>query len=234
MGRKSPGNHKETGAPCVAEDLSAAAACSGGGAKNAVEVPPFSAVEPEERVDLDRALAAGIAKRHAEKFCRPEPIKSTTAMAAVVQFQTTPQLWCLSLVGVRGVGKTFAAEWLLYRLLAREPTRSVCLPFLYTPLGLLPGLGDQNFLQYLQRTSLLVIDDLGTEHLDRSGRMGGVLFEVINARWRSCRRTVITSNLGPDCFRRRYGASIGDRLSQDAMCVVCLGQSLRTDLSEIG
>ena len=182
---------------------------------------------PPSRVDTGRACLAGIAKRHAVLLARGKHLKNTTALSAATEFEKDVSRWCLFLTGTRGAGKTLAAEWLIYQIISLDPHKCIRLPFLFTPLALLPALEDPHLLKHLQQAPILAIDDLGVEPYDRGRRFAGLLFEIVNARWRGARRTVVTSNLSPPSFRKRYSASLGERLSQDSSWVVCLTSSLR-------
>lgn len=178
-------------------------------------------------VDTGRACLAGIAKRHSALLGKGRHLKNTTALSAALEFESDVNRWCLFLTGTRGAGKTLAAEWLIYRFISADPYRCIRLPFLFTPMALLPALEDPSLLKHLQQAPILVIDDLGVEPYDRGRRFAGLLFEVVNARWRGGRRTAMTSNLSPSWFRKRYSASLGERLAQDSTWVVCLTSSLR-------
>ncbi|MCH5162018.1 MAG: ATP-binding protein [Clostridiales bacterium] len=58
---------------------------------------------------------------------------------------------------------------------------------------------------------LLVIDDLGRESVLKNVTME-YLYTVINERWRSKKRTVITTNLTPSELNARYGEGIFSRI----------------------
>ena len=179
------------------------------------------------KIDTGRACLAGIARRHVRLLGHSGQLQKTTALCAAYEFERTSTQWCLFLTGTRGVGKTLAAEWLVCRLLSADPYRCIRLPFLFTPLALLPALEDPNLMKHLLQAPILAIDDLGVEPWDRGRRFAALLFEVVNARWRGGRRTVFTTNLSPPSLRGRYSASLGERLSQDSTWVVCLSPTLR-------
>lgn len=66
---------------------------------------------------------------------------------------------------------------------------------------------------------LLVIDDIGTENILKNVTKE-YLYTVINERWRSNKRTVITTNLSPVELNSRYGESIFSRMCDKARAAV--------------
>lgn len=80
--------------------------------------------------------------------------------------------------------------------------------------------------------SRLVIDDLGTEFSDTKGNFLAVLDETISDRVANERPTVITTNLDPDGFRKRYDNRIADRIRGDGRWVAFEGESLRGQATE--
>lgn len=60
----------------------------------------------------------------------------------------------------------------------------------------------------------LILDDLGAEYLDAKGSFLVDLDELIDCYYASQRPLVITTNLGGEAFRQRYGERIADRLRE--------------------
>lgn len=59
---------------------------------------------------------------------------------------------------------------------------------------------------------LVVIDDLGWEHLDAPGFVLGSIVGLIDDRIQNETRTVITTNLNESQFQQRYGDALHDRV----------------------
>lgn len=84
-----------------------------------------------------------------------------------------------------------------------------------------------------EAAGLLVLDDLGEE--DTSDKTRIAIATLINARWGSERRTLITTNLDAPTFAARYGQRTTDRIRQSGVTkdgksrwwVKCLGESMR-------
>lgn len=79
----------------------------------------------------------------------------------------------------------------------------------------------------VRKVHALAIDDLGREYSDQHGRWLAELDLLIDDRHEMRRPTVITSNLGPEEFKQRYGERIADRIRQMGLVVNCVGESLR-------
>lgn len=168
-----------------------------------------------------------VSERHIPLITSEALSDSTEAMQAVRSFVQSCAHWCLILLGEPGVGKTVAADWSL----AHHARLADCVS---TPMACkLTGwdLGQAAFkshtLPRYARSEFLVLDDLWTEVLDGHGRVSAFLFELINRRWASQSRTIITSNLTPTQLRARYGGRIFDRLAHQSICLILRGRSLR-------
>jgi hypothetical protein len=159
-------------------------------------------------------------------------VDQTAAMAAVGMGITL-----LVLSGSPGTGKTFAAvRWIVdyvndsknwtppgvvHRMLGRPPVWTTG-----------PSLSrwdhwDPEQMAKLLRAPRLVIDDLGTEFLDKGGFYASLLDEVINQRYEASLPIVITTNLDKDGFKARYGERIADRIRQSGKAMGCGNQSMR-------
>lgn len=73
--------------------------------------------------------------------------------------------------------------------------------------------------------SVLVLDDLGAEQLHDAWKP--MLDELIDVRYGSRQKTIITTNLDADLFRARYGERIADRIRHDGFIETCGDTSLR-------
>lgn len=77
----------------------------------------------------------------------------------------------------------------------------------------------------MRTADLLVIDDLDQESYHDTWR--ATLEDVIDARYQARAATVLTTNLDPDAFKKRYGARIADRIRHGGLVVRCGSESLR-------
>jgi DNA replication protein DnaC len=66
----------------------------------------------------------------------------------------------------------------------------------------------------LETCSVLVIDDLGAEFLDEKGGLLSKLDGIINTRYASNLKTVLTTNVPAAIFAKRYGERIADRIRE--------------------
>lgn len=169
----------------------------------------------------------GVCLRHAQLLNDPDAIIETTALVKARAFRASPSLWCLSLLGAHGAGKTFAAEWILADAVGAGITVADGQSRLLGPSELRDAAYDYRVRLALKKYGALVLDDLGSEGQDQSGHLNGVLFEVLNHRWRAEKLTVITSNLSPSRFRERYGRRITDRILHGGRAISVSGPDLR-------
>ncbi len=72
---------------------------------------------------------------------------------------------------------------------------------------------------------LLILDDLGTE-MSTSFTVSA-LYDLINTRVRSGKKTIISSNLGPEEIRRRYSPQIASRLAGEFTLLRFVGRDVR-------
>lgn len=126
--------------------------------------------------------------------------------------------WALVMLGDTGVGKSVAAA-LAWLLLRDEDRAAAQAPGVFADLRgvhwirarTLQRLSWDQRNETLQRCSAahgLVVDELGSE----DDKTREALLEVIEERGDAKRRTVMTSNLGAEEFRGRYGDRFLDRL----------------------
>ena len=60
--------------------------------------------------------------------------------------------------------------------------------------------GTANLIASVQEPVILVLDDIGTEHVAKDSRSWyqGLMFQIVNARWLAKRATIVTTNLNAD------------------------------------
>jgi DNA replication protein DnaC len=93
------------------------------------------------------------------------------------------------------------------------------------------GTFDAAFWESLEAASVLVVDDLGTEPLDEKGWALANLAAMLDGRYDSLRKTILTTNLPLAAFKARYctadGGRLYDRLRESGAYVELSGKSLR-------
>ncbi len=120
----------------------------------------------------------------------------------------------LVLAGQRGRGKSYAAA----QVLAQMRPGSGCPRWAnarHIGTWLFQRGHDVAVQRHLERIStakLLVIDDLGWEHMDRGGYAQGAFVGIIDDRIQAELRTILTTNMGEAKFRERYGDALHDRV----------------------
>lgn len=89
----------------------------------------------------------------------------------------------------------------------------------------LPGLSSGELQRLVRDTSLLVLDDLGTERV--TGWVAETLFELINHRYNRMLRTIFTSNLDPELLIEHLGERISWRIAHMSDVLHLNGPNLR-------
>lgn len=141
----------------------------------------------------------------------------------------------LVLLGPVGRGKTVAAAWVVqqfvreWRWNEQPTTQEPVEPCMFVEASRLTRLSDyasadQQFFRQLERTHLLVLDDIGDE-ASEPGK--AKLLDVLMARDAASRRTILTGNVNSTKFRARYGDAIADRLNTRGIAPNLTGPSLR-------
>lgn len=161
----------------------------------------------------------GVPKKHAEPIEGGHQLTETTALReARAWWAASSPL--LVLAGHVGTGKSLAAAWLVQQrwlaCCASQPGDQLRVGGLPIWLGapLLSrvstwGDGAARIASW-RDTMLLVLDDLGVE--DASDRTNALLDDLVNHRSENALATIITTNVGPGAFVKRYGTRIRDRV----------------------
>lgn len=179
-------------------------------------------------VKLHKALLeAGVGRSHAALLTSEPALLRTSAMRSVEAFAGDSANWCLVLAGSREAGKTLAAEWLLAKAFEGEGNGRPRPRHIFSSLHVMRARRDVQLLEAMSRLEPLILDDLGVEIPDREGGFLWCLFEIINQRWMNKMRTVVTTNVIPAAFYRRYGERVTDRMRDGGKCIVVKGPSLR-------
>jgi DNA replication protein DnaC len=128
----------------------------------------------------------------------------------------------LLLLGGPGTGKTVAAA----SALIEAPMHSS----VFTHAADVARLSDFNVehaheMDRINEAKFLVLDDLGVEHANDFwvSRFDGIL----NQRYGNKRKTIITSNLDAERFKRQYGVRVSERIHQVGVVKSCGNKSMR-------
>lgn len=192
----------------------------------------------------DGGLDAGTLQRLLEKAGVPVQaiealakggLKNSRTLDAATEFGRKGQhKILLALLGPWGRGKTLASVWLIAERFRRDgvgfaATGQVAVPAMFVPAARLTRVSDfkdidGQWLEELERVALLVVDDAGDEGTAH-GR--DVLVNLLLARYARGRRSVVTSNLLPDSFRKRYGEALWERIVEGGIAPDLTGKSFR-------
>lgn len=193
-------------------------------------------------------LGSGVPMKDVTQICNIE-VKSTTATEAVECFLSDERS-LLVLSGTRGCGKTFAASWGCDHWCERYAVKHAVENWdrWEEPYGFGAKVGPLRYPEFLfidvskltrlsrysdkdmakvENPRLLVIDDLGVEYLDDKGSFLSTIDGIINSRYASTKKTVITTNLPSTKFKERYGERIADRIRESGQFVEISDKSLR-------
>jgi DNA replication protein DnaC len=74
--------------------------------------------------------------------------------------------------------------------------------------------GTADLMVSVQQPVILVLDDIGTEHVNKESRSWyqGLMFQIVNARWLAGRATIVTTNLEADDLWAWVGPRVFSRL----------------------
>ncbi len=160
----------------------------------------------------EAARAAKIEKKLEESRCGSRLIEESKAPKNTEAVQKT-RLWYrgdrtwLVLCGENGVGKSVAAVCAL-RKQAEKPG-SVSFRSMAEVVKLSTYGDGAAEMEHLKRTAILVLDDMGAEYATKFG--AGLVFDLVDARHRDRKRTIVTSNLPYEKLKTDVGARIRDR-----------------------
>lgn len=146
-------------------------------------------------------------------------------------YQFSPRSGNLLLFGAPGLGKTFLSACIAR--VVSENGHSV----VYDTAGHIFGQfeaakfrrdeeegSDEDVNRYLN-CDLLIVDDLGTEML--TSFVQSALYQLINGRLVSGKKTIINTNLTPDQIGQRYGAAVQSRLEGEYELLPFVGEDIR-------
>lgn len=158
----------------------------------------------------------------------------TAASSSAVQFVGDQRALFLVLLGPKGVGKTSAAAKVVWDFVRQFPWNSLPggsnqEPAMFVEAFRLTRLSafetaDKELVGAMNKAELLVLDDIGDEGSDFGKN---VLADVLLYRHAKRRRTVLTGNITPAAFEKRYGPALWDRIRSTGIVAPVVAESLR-------
>lgn len=178
------------------------------------ELVEFKATERQRR-DAELIRKAQIPSKLA--FLLTRPLIETGPLSEVRQWMFTSTTWIL-LAGGFGVGKSLAAAWALVQrpggIWARAPRLADL------------AINDKPRYVAIRTAPLLVIDELGLNSEGTSGWSIGLVEDLLGERDENDAKTIITTNLNLEMFRKTYRERVWDRVRVGEL-INCEGPSLR-------
>ena len=184
----------------------------------------------ESRVDLPQPAPSkparesvanrGVPELHLRHIYDQDPVKCVSLDA--VQDFLGSDMTLLVLSGGVGTRKSGSACYGLVMRAGRYVTADEL-------SGLAASRDEDGIVSYRQvkKAGLLVVDDLGGEYVDDKGWFVRALNAVIDARYSSCLKTIMTTNLTAAQFKATYGERIADRIRESGKWWDIGGQSVR-------
>jgi DNA replication protein DnaC len=185
-----------------------------------LEAVEFARVANNKRAARARDLAgrAGLPKLVRDALGTLERLP---VLGHVEAWLSSGKAW-LVLAGGVGTGKSVSAGYALTKAAEADTVAWVTAAGFATAVG---GFSGQGECERLKHVGVLVLDDVGTEHM--SPFAASVLFEVLHHRHEDGRRTILTTNLDRASLRARLGERLADRVASDCHYVEVTGASLR-------
>lgn len=163
------------------------------------------------------AVRLGVGARLVEAVATMRP---TAYVEGVERWAASAKPWLL-LLGDVGTGKSVAAAYACKRAMSAGSSAAWVQAADFARLA---G-GFDGECAWLQGVDVLVVDDIGTEHVSDFAR--ATLHGVLAARHEDKLRTVLTSNLAGPELRERLGLRLADRIRSECVVVTGKGASLR-------
>ena len=139
----------------------------------------------------------------------------TPAMQAVSKFLEAPREgWYLVLGGPKGLGKSTAAAYYLWKKILDSESEPSSKMRWWTAARVSRVSSYNQELEKMMQVSVMVIDDLGVEYMDKNGHFSHRLDELIDDRYSNYKKTIITTNLNKKDFQARYGNRVTDRIRE--------------------
>jgi len=140
----------------------------------------------------------------------------------------------LTILGPAGVGKTFLASMIMK--CAKEEGDSIeCIEAstyieMHQQRMILDGEDELEVHQHIrriQRVKLLLLDDIGREHVGDSGWANTIIFNTLRFRYNRCLPFLVTANLSLDGLTDRYSQGLTSILHEVTEFIVIEGEDAR-------
>lgn len=128
--------------------------------------------------------------------------------------------------GIPGIGKTFATACIANELISKG-VNVVCLRLdaivsrIYESYGKRTDYDESEILRRINSASLLILDDIGTEHSSKSEKEKQIIYTLIDARSRSNKPTICTTNLSLSQLKDKLTGYDGVSRSYDRLMEMC-------------
>ncbi len=167
--------------------------------------------------------AAGVGLRTLDVVC--VAAAPTPAIDATRDWLKSGKTWLL-LSGDVGTGKSIAAAYALKHAIEAAPYGAKSAFRRASGVVRMSAFDEgARELEFLKSASMLVIDDLGTEHATSWGQ--SLIHEIFDTRHDDRRRTIITTNIKREQLKAALGDRLSDRIAQDGKVVCLEGKSMR-------
>lgn len=178
--------------------------------------------DPEPRATRATVAARGVPEIHLRAVYDATPVECE-ALAAVRAFVEDPQKSTLVLAGGVGLRKTGSACWALTQKPGVFLTADECLRLAAS--SRVPE--DVEAWRRARNAQVLVVDDLGGEFSDDKGWSVKVFNGLLDHRYSSGLKTLITTNLERQRFVSDYGERVADRIRESGRWLTLGGVSVR-------
>ena len=143
----------------------------------------------------------------------------------------SPRSGNLLLSGGTGLGKTFLSASIARVVsggghsVVYDTAGHIFSRFEAQKFGREDGEDAENDVARALRCDLLILDDLGTELT--TSFVQSAVYQLVNTRLITGKKTIISTNLSPDELERRYGASVRSRLQGEYQLLLFFGEDIR-------
>lgn len=177
-------------------------------------------VDVDDKPNRDTVLTRGVPELHLEAVYDRDPIECDALVSVCSFLKSNHSLLVLS--GGVGTRKTGSACYAL-----------VCGPGVFVTaedlgqIALAKTEKNQEAWNRVRKAQTLIIDDLGLEYLDDKGWFFKVLNGLIDHRYSSKLKSIMTTNIDSNTFKQLYGDRIVDRIREKGRWVNLGGISAR-------
>jgi len=128
--------------------------------------------------------------------------------------------------GIPGIGKTFATACIANELISKG-VNVICIRLdsivsrIYDSYGRKDDYTESDILNRVNAASLLILDDVGTEHTSKSEKEKQIIYSLVDARLRSGKPTICTTNLDLALLKEKLTGYDGVSRTYDRLIEMC-------------